>query len=342
LNCRHLISLFFTVALSSTVQAASSSDRWFDVELLVFKRNVDIQNFSEQLDQNNVYLKKRARLDVFKAPPATDCFDETKPCLHQQIPVEITANEVVKGNHRLRLLDNSHLQLIEQRQTLEDHTLFTPLMHVAWRMPVQNQKQALPIHLFAGQNYALDIFKSEIEEQKKRETTLITQKTTQDNVNEQNNNTQQESDKLDVLASLQKQKTMQDLYEIDGNLLIYVERYLFVDGQLIVRTETKKEKSAMPQAVLANTISENDTPQAAVEVIAQESIFNQYETAVTETLFDQKRRLRSEEIHYLDHPLFGIIIQIRKIPAKELAILNAESEARAKAEVELSTISITQ
>ena len=53
-------------------------------------------------------------------------------------------------------------------------------------------------------------------------------------------------------------------------------------------------------------------------------------TAVTETLFDQKRRLRSEEIHYLDHPLFGVIVQIRKIPADELAVLNAESEARAQ------------
>jgi hypothetical protein len=29
--------------------------------------------------------------------------------------------------------------------------------------------------------------------------------------------------------------------------------------------------------------------------------------------FDQKRRMRSSETHYLDHPLMGIIIQVRRV-----------------------------
>jgi hypothetical protein len=300
---------------SLNVQAASpDDDRWFEVELLVFKRNVDIQKISEQLDQNNVYLKKRDRLEVFKAAQLTTCSLDNL-CLHSQLPVQIGANDIIKGDHRIKLLDSSHLELIQQRRNLEANSLFTPLIHAAWRMPVQPEETALPIHLFAGKNYALDLYKDKILNGQKSDlasTKINTQKTTE-----------KEND-LDVLASLQKQKTIQDLYEIDGNLLIYVERYLFVDSQLVIRTETQKEVSIAPRSVLAS--KEDD---ANSEFIVQKPTIKpgvKTETAVTETLFDQKRRMRSEEIHYLDHPLFGIIIQIRKIPAKELAILESQNK----------------
>ena len=102
---------------------------------------------------------------------------------------------------------------------------------------------------------------------------MVTQAATANTVGSaplENNNIE----KLDVLASLQKQKTIQDLYEIDGNLLIYVERYLYVDSQLIVRTETQKEVSATSVSVLAIK-KQIDTELPAVEVIAQESVVNE-------------------------------------------------------------------
>ena len=67
MNCRYLLSLLIAATCSLNVQAASTeSDRWFDIELLVFKRNVDIHKISEQLDQNNVYLKQRDRIEMLK------------------------------------------------------------------------------------------------------------------------------------------------------------------------------------------------------------------------------------------------------------------------------------
>jgi len=322
------------VAASSTltVQAASSdSDRWFDVELLVFKRNVDIHHISEQLNQQHLYLKQRDRLEVFQAPQLLDCADPTR-CIHQQNPVQITQNEITDSGHRIKLLDESHLQLIPEREKLAAHELFRPLMHVAFRMPIQNKKKALPIHLFAGRNYALDIYKKEISALQAASPT-----STLDNPQDSDPNS---SDKLDVLASLQKQKTIQDLYEIDGNLLIYVERYLYVDGQLIVRTETEDKTKKSSFSLFSKDESSQDT-SADVEIAPTGTFIERPtsdNTIVTETLFDQKRRLRSEEIHYLDHPLFGIIVQIRKIPEKELAVLNAESAENAKPSSQQVTI----
>lgn len=292
MNLRYILPLLIATTCSFNVQAG---DRWFDVEIIVFKRNVDVQNSSEQLDQNNVYLKQRDRLEVIKAAPATNCL-AGEPCLHKQNPVQITDNEMVKEGNRLILLKG--LRLKEQLRRLNNHQLFTPLLHTAWRMPIQNKQDALPIHLFAGKNYALEMPQSARLEKATATTS---------------NDLATDPEKLDVLASLQKNQTLQDLYEIDGNFLIYVQRYLQIDAQLIVRTQTEKPVSSSV-SVLATETPEVDT-EATVQVVAQESVPKRTvrtEKVITETLFDQTRRLKSGEIHYLDHPLFGIIIQIRK------------------------------
>ena len=120
MNLRYILPLLIATTCSFNVQAG---DRWFDVEIIVFKRNVDVQNSSEQLDQNNVYLKQRDRLEVIKAAPATNCL-AGEPCLHKQNPVQITDNEMVKEGNRLILLKG--LRLKEQLRRLNNHQLFTP------------------------------------------------------------------------------------------------------------------------------------------------------------------------------------------------------------------------
>ncbi|WP_181817756.1 CsiV family protein [Psychromonas sp. B3M02] len=289
MNLRYILPLFFAATCSLNAQAAG--DRWFDVEILVFKRNVDVQDNSEQLDQNNVYLKQRQRLEVIKAAPATSCLDG-QPCLHQQNPVRLTDAQMVKGGHRLQRLNG--LMLNEQLKRLNNHQLFTPLLHTAWRMPIQNKQNALPIHLFAGKNYALAMEQAGLSS------------------NSSNTSTQPDQS-MDVLAALQKKEILQDLYEIDGNLLIYVERYLHIDSQLIVRTETEKSVSS-PLSVRGSETKAVEQ-DGVVQIVNQEPVQRNVRTekAITETLFDQSTRLRSEEIHYFDHPLFGMIIQIRKI-----------------------------
>ena len=113
MNLRYILPLLIATTCSFNVQAG---DRWFDVEIIVFKRNVDVQNSSEQLDQNNVYLKQRDRLEVIKAAPATNCL-AGEPCLHKQNPVQITDNEMVKEGNRLILLKG--LRLKEQLRRLK-------------------------------------------------------------------------------------------------------------------------------------------------------------------------------------------------------------------------------
>ena len=102
-------------------------------------------------------------------------------------------------------------------------------------------------------------------------------------------------------------------WAIDGNFKIYLDRYLFIDSQLLVRQETTSIITPPKKQEFEIINSEND-----VQVIKQdENVFEpqpvKRETVINEAFFDQNRRLRSEEIHYFDHPLMGMIVQIRKI-----------------------------
>lgn len=323
MNFRYILVSLLALAVSNQTYAEGNG-RWFDVEVLVFKRNVDIQDLTEQLDQHNVYLKQRERLEVLKAEATNRC-DENNNCLHQQNPVIIGNEQMQLRGHRLQRLDSSHLELVEQRERLEKHELFEPLMHVVWRMPIQNKQKALPIHLFAGKNYAIEMFdKQQIEEVNSTADTATISTVSSASLSTESSSalTTESEPKLDVLAALEKDNTLQDQFEIDGNFLIYVERYLFIDSQLIVRTETNKAVNTDSiQQVETQTVSDTQISSAAVQTFNQQPVEQEAietEVVVTETLFDQSRRLRSEEIHYLDHPLFGIIVQIRKIPEDQL------------------------
>ena len=56
------------------------------------------------------------------------------------------------------------------------------------------------------------------------------------------------------------------------------------------------------------------------ELIEEEPLVYPYRHAV---LLEQTRRMRSNEVHYIDHPLLGVIVKFTPITAEELAVIAA-------------------
>lgn len=273
MNYKYLLALF--LMLNSL--ALQAETRWFEVELLIFKRNVTLSSQTENLSQDNIQLNFSRSIPLLKIPKSTDCSPEVS-CLSQNIPMLVNKNQFNSQKTGFVLLNNSQLQLKKQRENLMRHRLFTPLLHLVWRMPVRSRNKTRPIRLSAGKNLA--------------NTTL---------------NGKQ--------ANL---KYINDKWEIDGNLRIYLDHYLYVDSQLIIRKRVMQDIPTNEQeeknAVLDIVNSQND-----VQIIRVDNSIIPFRQAqqsvIKEILFDQTRRLRSGEIHYFDHPLMGMIIQIRKIKA---------------------------
>lgn len=236
--------------------SASAEERWFEVEVLLFQRNISFEKISEKLSDDRLFLNTDNSISMLNATGGTN-------------PVVISAQQFDQNANNFILLDSSHLQLTAQRKKLAAHAAFKPVLHMAWRMPIKSNNSAKPIHLFGGKNLGLG---------------------------------SQSGDK----------------WAIDGNFKIYLDHYLFIDSQFIVRQKTVQEQIKLQPALVQNSnILGSENGVEIIDLNREADTFgNNQQIVIKEVLFDQKRRLRSEEIHYLDHPLMGVIVQIRKIAGK--------------------------
>ncbi|CSI85636.1 Uncharacterised protein [Vibrio cholerae] len=78
------------------------------------------------------------------------------------------------------------------------------------------------------------------------------------------------------------------------------------------------KKPSVREVVLQDSpleLGTNEEQGATVQAGMLESVSPkvQEETFLKSYRLDQKRRMRSGETHYLDHPLMGVIIQVRRV-----------------------------
>jgi len=124
-----------------------------------------------------------------------------------------------------------------------------------------------------------------------------------------------------------------DVWQVDGNIRIYVERYLHLETDLMLRipgeeaiqlgaieTSLAADKlldSLQTDDLTGNTLADTTTKSTFGWKLADDFLSNdQSQSVVIQQVLNkypmlQSRRIRSNEIHYIDHPLFGILIQIR-------------------------------
>ncbi|WP_354625601.1 peptidoglycan binding protein CsiV [Psychromonas sp. MME2] len=276
---------------------ASAEERWFEIELLLFQRNVKLQDVSEHLTNDNINIDLSNSIPLIKTETALDCY-ETTTCLHVSHPVLIDSTLFDSENNNFQRLTNGQLQLSVEREKLNRHAAYTPVLHLAWRMPVKNRYAAKPIHIFAGENFA----------QSSADKSNASQEL-QDSL----------SNEIAIAVNQEATPPAVDKWAIDGNFTVYLDHFLYIDSQLIIRQQVQQATptAATQQNQSVEVVSSENDVQIIKQSEAIMPMAMQEVTKLTDVLFDQSRRLRSGEIHYFDHPLMGMIVQIRKIPAQE-------------------------
>lgn len=295
------------ILLSSSF-SSSAETRWFEIELLLFERNTNMADLKEDLAKDDIVVDTTKSIPLYSSGINTSCTTNSLSnqssqslCHAKKTPLLITQQQFASQTNGFTYIDNSALQFKAVRNKLAQHASFTPVLHLAWQMPVTSQHRAKAIHLFAGENFADKI------------------------INDRNLKNQIQNSK-DQLFYEMEQKTIQkpvnitDKWAIDGNFKVYLDHYLFIDSQLLVRKLVKRD------------VIQPNTQEAGVEIIDDENNVQllrhndnlqpqtvKQELVINESLFDQNRRLRSGEIHYFDNPLMGMIVQIRKIKEKKTA-----------------------
>ncbi|WED20810.1 peptidoglycan binding protein CsiV [Vibrio sp. JC009] len=263
-----------TLLLSLATFCTFAAEREFDVEVILFKRAVSPENVSES------WPDQLPAIDLTKAATLN--------------------NSLYLEKKGVEMLPYEDYQLTNQKQKLDKHAGFTVLMHKAWRQGDQPKGSSPVFHIRAGRDFSKS-FNSD-------GSVKIEQPVVADDIT-------------------QETSIDQPIYELEGKFQVYVQHYLFLESDLDLRSPGKREimiESSQPVATedaMAVETDFNNEPlfieeSSTVEIGRMEAIkpVVKVEEFLRSYRLSQKRRMRSGEIHYLDHPLMGIIIQVRKAP----------------------------
>jgi len=175
--------------------------------------------------------------------------------------------------------------LAEPHETLQRSSRYRVLEAKAWRLLGLPLESALPVRIKAGQRYLPD---GEIAPPLASEPAIASIPATDIPVSTVDANTTGARTAFNTIAA----GTIEDdaLYELEGRIRISLTRFLDVDADLLYRTHI----------MLPDTLG-------------------QYVNEFRGFRLTEFRRMKSNTTHYLDHPMFGLIVAINRYELPELA-----------------------
>lgn len=301
--------------------------RQFDVELIVFKRDVAEANTNES------WPMKVTPISLRKAGELTD-----------------SAYRLKKG---VSMLSKRNYQLNDVKNAIGQQNGYQVLLHTAWRQGDQNRHFAPIFHFSIGQVLTSSPL---IATTATLPSTLLPATLSQLSATPTIASTTIQNSATDVTLNEAPTRASASasspIRELDGTIQIYVEHYLYANIDLDLTTQEMVPSSLMLpknanelQQLSTQTITESiptmtslssksspsavtnhnltDQQQADMNLPVSSPMTQIERSSMTETdpltailkphRMEQIRRMRSSEIHYLDNPYLGVIIQVRKV-----------------------------
>ncbi len=236
------------------------------------------------------------QIDEQMTDPNSECekqFAQSEQTRLSEVPVSIAAHvekQAIWGTQN-QLLAQSQSQFGDMIAKISREPGAKPLLHMTWQQVMLPRHRAKPVRLFAGQDLSAQF-----------------------NLD----GTKVDTSQIDVLSQfgfLQDYfaaKEDMPVWQLDGLFNIYLNHYLYVETQLNYR------EAGIKTAAIEN--AQQETADTEISLIEDDTAYLESESS-TPFLYaipmTQNRRVRSSEIHYLDHPKLGIVFQIRKMPQPE-------------------------
>lgn len=279
-------NLFFFLLV---VLSGSSLAQQFDVEVIVFKRNIAPEKVGESWPNQLPPLNLDDAIRVTTASASEDIGSE-------DIGSENTTAQLQARG--INLMPAEQFQLNTQYEALKNHAGFTPLAHIGWRQNSLDRDVSPQIRITGGQDYTSRFLK---------------------------NGAPVQQSGMDVTTDNPDDTTAPKdaLFELDGMIRLYVQTTPFVDTTFDLREPHRRER------VIGTDIADDEHETAIEEDNHQDS--GQEESTVQfgylqevkkqvqvdEFLkayrLEQTRKLSNNEVHYIDHPLMGLLIQVRSL-----------------------------
>lgn len=307
------IAAFFIgfISLIFSISTQAQEENWFEVEVYVFSRHandtekwpdtVSLADTRNSIDLISPVIANQSHTADASLENCTTSDWATRPdwCNQQlllaektqpsKIPVTIaaTTEQYAKPGEQAVLLAESQSKFNELISKITQESGVQSLLHMTWQENMLPRSQARPIRLYAGRNFASEYDENGL---------LI------DTNNKYIKHFQVLSDYLDKAP----------LWQLDGIINIYLNHWLYIETNLVLRDEGTKTLPNTPMSYTNNYLDSYTSDDSTA--LPNPTIPFLYAIHIK-----QNRRVRSDEIHYFDHPKLGMLIQIRKMQQPNVA-----------------------
>ncbi|MDT8384858.1 MAG: CsiV family protein [Gammaproteobacteria bacterium] len=297
------------LARAAADDAAETQARWFQVELILFSQQTDLALDAEQWPTiEGLALPEKLRELSLPQPPLAQ--DAGEPDAMQDIPP-------LSGQPTTQTVpaeDDTDLPLAYQILPAEQHQLTDIaakirrsggrdlLLHVAWQQPTSDRQQADPVYLVEGMTEPL----SPVETAAAGNRDPITGADAGDSTRPL---------LLPEYASEADHHIGPANPRFAGTVTLSVERYLHIATDLVYRRPVIQHQP-IPVSDLDLWY---DRPYPTLKE-PQGPAYQQMDwAAIRGFQLKESRRMRSTEIHYLDHPFMGMVVVVTPVALPEPA-----------------------
>lgn len=330
ITTKALFAAFVFIGLSfnfANAQQNDTTDWWFDVEVLIFKYNSAPEEVQEQFASNLKIDVAQSNSSLFfdqllpnlrwlyLALPVCDtetfqglihCRPETLPFKPISIPAIsledihrvpiIIDGVIIPYPETIHFLPAAERELIELYKNIRWDKTTTPLLHSVWRQPVMvGEENATPLRIVAGTNLTY---------------------VTPDIIPISEDNTEIEETAINTLQNIDHDLPSQ----IRANLTA-PDTVIYSD-QIEPITEVEYTQAQFELDGIFNVFIRYVNGVPYLHIDAHLGFYTLENGLLLPHEFKQRRRIISQQVHYFDHPYFGMIVELRryKRPVKEVSI----------------------
>jgi len=310
-----LVVAAMAVILPAALQAQDKDQdelTWYTVEIIVLERTSEIGRDAESwpAEPGLPDLADAVELSVeglVPEEPAGESQDESPAGTGiEEAPATDSVSTPSSPMPRpFQLVPPEEYRLTDAWDRLDKSSAYRPLLHIAWIQPGFASEDARLVHL-RNNNAALGTITTRVEGDDETPPPF------------------EEPGYAATLSSRIRVARDPSQAALDGTLRVHRARYLHVKADLLYYRPLNTDASAPILSVIdadaALVLNSPDT--ALIELLLAEE-----DAAPRLFRLTESRRMRSRELHYLDHPLFGVLVEAWPVELPEESDVTADESS---------------
>lgn len=279
-----IYGLVFALAALPVAAREQQSQPWYEVEIILFERLDPAAMKSEQWPQEVVEPTLDGSIELLRQPPAAE------PVWAPAADAEIALQSSAEAPMPYLILPPGQYRLSEAYQKLADSADYLPYVHVAWR-------QIIPPRETPDRIFVHDQLNAPLEEEPNAAAVPSLGPETPSAVDIP----------ADDMFIEQALEFSPPAHTLSGVISIGVGRYLHVDADLLLH-KPQPDKPAEEEVTAADNRVDLDPPPPFADELTPDAVMETEQPTPEFFRIQGNLRMRSGEVHYLDHPLVGMLI----------------------------------